>query len=426
VLIHRLSGLGLGIGCRLIDDFLATQPASESLTIIFTTRSSRKSDETLATLEAHLARHKLNEVRQRIHFQPENVELTSLLSVRALARRLLASDLPYIDAVILNAGIGGWIGLDWPLAIWTFVTSIRQSTTWPKFKLGAVGLVAKPQFPADVGALSCEQPLLGELFCANVFGHYMLLHWLMPLLRACRPESPGKIIWMSSIEAVARHYNPADHQGLETDAAYEHTKRMTDYLALTSRNQPATARLVEEFCTPSRDMETHNPRPLTSTPAIGVVHPGICTTTIISLYWIVHQAYRLAIYMARWCGSPWANVTSYIGSLSAVWLALISAQDLEAEEAKEGGGPCKWGTAVDRRGRASVRRTDVEGWGINGTGEPFGDKWWGGTVGRKSGSKDATKEDVQQFVAEGAEVWRKMEALRKDWEARIREYETQR
>ncbi|OAP55820.1 hypothetical protein AYL99_09972 [Fonsecaea erecta] len=428
------SGLGLGTCCRLIDEYLAssshTGDHGGTLTIIFTTRSAKKGSETLATLEKHREARHGSPSGRRIYFQPENVELTSLLSVRALSRKLLASDLPHLNAIVLNAGIGGWSGLDWPLTLWTVLTGIRQATTWPTFKLGLVGLVTKPQFPPGTMPRGEEEPILGEVFCANVFGHYMLVHWLMPLFRACDPQDRGKIIWSTSIEAVGRHYNPDDHQGLKSTAAYEHTKRMGDLMALSAVDQPATAKQVKEYTTPSqaRVSSFARERPDQSEPTFHVSHPGICTTTIISLYWIVHECYRLGIYLARWCGSPWANVTSYLGAASATWLALASLADIRAQAVQATGdpetrGPCKWGSSTDRLGRSYVRITDVPGWGIDGSGKPFKDKWWGGSLGRKAGFVDATKEDVETFVAEGAEVWNKMEALRKDWEARIEQYD---
>ena len=423
----RLSGLGLGTCCRLIDEYLALHNSDNStLTILFTTRSARKGSETQSTLEKHLARHGRPKSDRKVYFQSENVELTSLLSVRALCRKLLSSDIPHLNAIVLNAGIGGWSGLNWPLAIWTFLTDIRQATTWPKYKLGLAGLVTKPQLPHDAG--TPQEPLVGEVFCANTFGHYMLVHWLMPLFRTCPPESPGKIVWSTSIEASAHHYNPADPQGLKSSGAYEHTKRIGDLLALTAA-QPAAAKQVKQYTTPTLSVRSKAPRPDRSQPLFLLSHPGICTTTIISLFWIIHEAYRLGIYLARWCGSPWANVTAYLGASSAAFLALASLADIKAKRIEalgdDVGGPCKWGSSVDRLGHSYIRVTDVDGWGINGSGESFGEKWWGGTLGRKTGYTDASKEDVENFVASGAGVWEAMETLRQDWELRIEAYEAQ-
>ena len=422
-----LSGLGLGICTRLIDDFVNTRSTSASLTIIFTTRGAHKSDETLATLATHLTRYHPEDVHDRISFQPENVELTSLLSVRSLAQNLLASKLPYLNAIICNAGIGGWSGLNWPLAVMTVLADIRRATTWPEFKLGVVGLLAKPQLPVQDGKQS-EEPLLGEVFCANVFGHYMLAHWLMPLLWACDSSTPGKVVWIGSVEACARHYNSNDHQGLRSDAAYEHGKRLTDLMALTAQNQPATSKSVNDFLDPTQPL-VRSSRQQMSRPTTQVTQPGIVTTTIISLYWIVHQAYLLSIYLSRWVGGVWSTVKPYPAAASATWVALASADEMRALEAEDGGGEGKWGTAIDPLGRTSIRRTEAEGWGINGSGKSYKDTWWGGPawwgggyVGRRKGAKDATKEDVDTFITDGAEVWRKMEGLRTDWEKRLEAY----
>lgn len=420
------SGLGLGVCTRLIDDFLRTKGPSESLTLIFTTRSARKGADTLKTLRSHIDATARSSA-ERIHLRPENVELTDLLSVRTLAQKLLASDLPRLDAIILNAGIGGWTGLDWPLAIRTVLVDLRRATTWPTFKIGAVGVVTKPQLSSGIGEI-IQEPPLGEVFCANVFGHYMLAHWLMPLFSACPSTSPAKIIWVSSVEASRRHYNPADHQGLQSSAAYEHTKRLTDYLALTE-GQPAVQKHLASYVNPENPLSAHQ-RPRKSSPTLHTTQPGIVTTTIINLYWIVQQAYLLAIYIARWLGSPWGTVNPYPAAISAVWLALVSRNELVARETSDGGKAVKWGSAVDRLGRPRVETTDVEGWGFNGSGKPFADTWWGGpswwqggNVGRPKGAEDATKEDVEDFIVQGADVWKKMEDLRIEWEQRLHAYD---
>ncbi|ETN37740.1 uncharacterized protein HMPREF1541_07363 [Cyphellophora europaea CBS 101466] len=416
------SGLGLGICTRLIDDFLRTKQASDTLTLLFTTRSTRKGSDTLKILRSHVDSIALSS-SNRIHLRSEIVELTSLLSVRGLAQRLIASDVPQLDAVILNAGIGGWTGLDWPLAIGTVLVDLRRATTWPTFKLGAVGVVAKPQLP-PVDGEKLDEPPLGEVFCANVFGHYMLAHWLMPLLWTCPSSSPAKIVWVSSIEASARHYNPADHQGLRSNAAYEHSKRLTDYLALT-QGQSKTRTSLSSYLH-CEAVEGAPKRPQISRPTIHTTQPGILTTTIIDLYWIVHQAYLLAIFIARWLGSPWATVNPYPAAISAVWLALVSRSELELKEKTGGGKAIKWGSAIDRLARSRVESTDVEGWGFNGSGKAFADTWWGGPswwrgghIGRPQDAKDATLEDVEAFIDEGAKVWAKMEQLRQDWEQRL-------
>lgn len=361
-------------------------------------------------------------------FQAEaDVELTSLLSVKALARRLVASDLPQLDAVICNAGMGGWTGLNWPLAVWKILLDIRTNTTWPTYKLGIVGAITKPQLPTET-TFSTEPPL-GEIFCANLFGHYMLVHWLMPLLCACRPERPAKIIWVSSIEPQAYHFDPADFQGLRTDAAYEHSKRMTDLLALTS-TESSTADLVSKyhFLPPSPSSSTTRPSP--SQPTMHLFHPGIVVTSVISLYWLLAQGYLLGIFLARLLGAPWSTVHPYTAAAGATFLALSSEDDITRHQETDTGNPhgtAKWGTAVNVRGHPRVRVTEVDRWGLNGSGVRFADTWWGGRsgLGRKPGTVDATQGDVAEFIEQGKYVWQRMEALRLEWEQRIEDYESQ-
>jgi 3-keto steroid reductase len=380
----------------------------------------------LQTLQSHLQRTS-QQALQRIHLRPENLELTNLLSVRALSQKLLASDIPRLDAIILNAGIGGWVGIDWLLLSRKIVVDWRRATTWPTSKLGAVGLVARPQL-LPVDGENSDEPPLGEVFCANVFGHYLLTHWLMPLFSACPLSSPAKVIWVGSLEAARKHYNPADHQGLRTDASYEHTKRVMDYLALTS-GHPTADKYVSSYTSPETSFCVHTREKL-SRPTVHVTQPGILTTTIIALHWLLQQGYLLGIYIARWLGSPWATVNPYPAAISAVWLALVSHDQLNAVERKDGGKAIKWGSAVDRLGRARVEATDVPDWGYNGSGRPFAHTWWGGPawvgggeIGRNHGAKDPTKEEVEDFVAEGVEVWARMEELRSEWEERLQTYE---
>ncbi|KAK5949279.1 3-keto-steroid reductase [Knufia fluminis] len=418
-------GLGLGICLRLIDDFLKSRNATDTLNIIYTTRSTRKGTDTLKTLQAHLHRYHPSSQHNRATFQAENVELTKLLSVRDLARKLNSSELPQLDAIICNAGIGGWVGLDWFTAIPAILLDIRNNTVWPTFKLGTIGALTKPQLPE--GSLADPEPPLGEVFCANLFGHYMLVHWLMPLLRACDDGTPGKIIWVSSLEPQSHHFNRDDLQGLRTDAPYEHGKRLTDILALTS-TRSATEKAVASFTSVEG---TKSEQAARSVPRQHVYHPGVVVTSVISLYWILQQAYLLGIYLARWVGSPWSNVEPYTAAHGATWLALASEEEIQQAEADAhpaaAAKACKvkWGTTVNRAGRSTVRPTEVDKWGITGSGESFASTWWGGSsgLGRKPGAVEAKAEDVEEFVALGAEVWEEMEELRRDWERRIEESE---
>ena len=342
--------------------------------------------------------------------------------MKALSERLLRSAVPRLDAIVLNAGLGGFVGLNWPLALWSVTTDLVEAVTRPTYKLTVRGLITQPQSPASTANPHVKEPVLGEIFCGNVFGHYMLAHWLMPLLRACPPSRPGRIIWLSSIEAEVDQFNKDDFQALESRSAYGHVKRMIDLMALTSTNEPATAKSVQAFLDPTdaNDRRLSSKQAAPSKPTIHVAHPGVCATSMMPLPWILVLVMIFADYIARWIGSPWHTTSAYTGAAASVWLALA---DLEEVSEREKSGPAKWGSAVTRWGQESVQRTDVPQWGLSGDGEKV-ERWevghgWLGAWGRKRRLKDATKEDVERFVEDGALVWRELERLRREWEGRI-------
>ncbi|KAH9862565.1 hypothetical protein IAQ61_009982 [Plenodomus lingam] len=407
------SGLGLAIGTRLIDEFLQTRPQSESLVLIITTRDRRKGDATIETLEKHLrtviSSHErilpgISQVLQRrVYFRQERLDLLSLVSVQKLCKKLRETT-PKLDVVVCNAGIGGWTGINWPLAIWTILTGWKSAVTWPTFKLAGVGRVAKPQIPADKRV---EEPPLGEVFCANFFGHYLLGHYLAPLL-AKHPRNEhtrGRLIWVSSLEAYDHMFDINDLQGLASHAPYESSKRLTDVMAICSR-LPSTADLVAHYFDGAHDSEK------TSSPRIYTSHPGICGTSIIALPVILEYLMFTAFYIARWLGSQWHPVTAAKGATAMVWLALAKQSTLDSMEGKDGVG--KWGSATDVWGRERVERTEVAGWG------------WGGRLGetRTSGrdpyAQDVSQENQERFLQIGQKCWEEMERFRREWEERLR------
>ncbi|KAF2264604.1 3-ketosteroid reductase-like protein [Lojkania enalia] len=410
------SGLGLAVGCRLIDEFLQTRPQSQSLVLIITTRDLRKGDATVRKLREHLSKicreqeRKVPGIRmlleQRVHFRQEILDLTSLVSVQKLSKRLRDTT-PKLHSVICNAGIGGWEDLYWGRAVWTILTNWKSAVTWPTFKKSGVGWVTKPQIPITDDGKKIEEPPLGEVFCANFFGHYLLGHYLAPLLARHPPEenTRGRLIWVSSLEAYAHSLNISDIQSIPSHSPYEASKRLTDIMGITS-TLPSTMPLVDEY------LDYHGPSKQKTKPRIYVSQPGICGTSIFALPLILEYAMFAAFFVARWLGSQWHPVTAYKGAVSMVWLALAKQSTLDAMEAQEGVG--KWGSACDRRGDERVERTEVEGWG------------WGGFLnerkrktGRSPYARDLTPELKRRFEEAGEACWRELERLRVEWETRL-------
>lgn len=387
--------------------------------------------------------------------------------MRAAARQLLGGTLPLeghgaagvriprLDAVILNAGIGGWTCVDWLGAVRNFLTAgWVQATTWPTFKLAEPGLLVEPL--PESGSGDQKKPTsttaMGQVFCANVFGHYLFAHAIMPLLSRRGGGGgdedgvpPGRIIWESSLEATGEHFSPDDFQGVRKHAAYESTKRLTDLLCLTAdlpSVRPHARRYWEEDEEGEEKedgaagREREHEQEQKQRPRVYLCHPGIVVTTIFPLPLLIFYAYKMAMYVTRWLGSPWHTNTSYTAAVSMVWLALAAQGELDGKGAQS----VKWGSACDFWGNSLVKKTEVDGWGWEGRVEGLeeeggvdddgmgkGDRKAATTTarvlrkitGRKSGAEVVTEEKRIAFEEMGAECWREMERLRVEWEGRI-------
>ncbi|KAK1977135.1 hypothetical protein LZ30DRAFT_601983 [Colletotrichum cereale] len=463
------SGVGLGICERLIDDFLATRPLSAHLILIPTTRSLRKSRETVSSLRDHLRRtanaspalrsragdsyYDPQDTLDRVHLLSTQLDLCDLTSVYACAANLVAGALadptdtspsaprypiPRLDSVIFNAGFGGWTGLDWAgLFKDLFTNGLISLLTWPSFKLARPGAVLNqrpvrsdlvptdsPDNPLSLASAydtKPSSPVLGEVFCANVFGHYVLAHELLPLLSraaaAADNPAPGRVIWTSSIEPQARHFRLDDFQGLDTEGPYESSKRLTDVLSLTS-HLPATKKLSAPYFTPE-DPDTARALPVR--PSFYLTHPGVVASNLfpVPFPFVLFWAYKFALYLARWLGSPWHPVTGYNGAAAPVWVALQDDETLTELDAKK----IKWGSAASFSGRQDVKKTEVEGWGWEGAVEDRDslsrDPATGvlrKVVGRNPNATDLTAEQLADFEELGASIWAVMERLRREWE----------
>lgn len=388
--------------------------------IIFTTRSTKKGSDTLARLQEHLnSNNDLNPAdKNRVTFVPENVDLCDLVSVRTLSRRVL-QNFPKLDAIVLNAGLGGWTGIDWPRAVFGVLTDLVHEVSWPSYKIAPAGVVTERQTAqGEKGVEEEEEPRLGMVFCANVFGHYMLAHNVMPLLKrsGANGTGAGRVIWVSSLEATVNFFDINDIQGLRTTSAYESSKALTDILALTS-NLPSTAPWVNSFYSVDNDKNDTT----TTTPNTYLSHPGICGTTILPLPLPCFYAMIAIFWFARLLGSPWHTLSTYLGACAPVWLA-FSAQpvldDAEAPYLRHGGGRAKWGSAYDLFGSGPASHpasTEVDGWGyggVVGSAVVDADRW----RRRKRGARDLEAEEKTRFEELGRECWRQMEDLRIRWD----------
>ncbi|KAK7942868.1 3-keto-steroid reductase [Apiospora aurea] len=444
------SGVGQGICQRLIDDFLATRSLSAHLVLIPTTRSPQKSRETIDSLRAYLAKAARTSTKlrsrassdydpesavARVHLLAVEVDLCKLPSIYDAAAKLLGGQvrdptgnvaggqdlqIPKLDAVLFNAGYGGWDGIRWfEFARQFFTVGLVQSTTFPSFKSSQAGHILPLQ---EVPGNKSEdedgagQPRLAEVFCANTFGHYVLAHELMPLLTRSDPSEPAaRVVFTSSIDAEERHLDLDDFQGFKSTAAYESSKRITDLMCLTSE-LPSVQAVSSSFFGSGAPSSS---RKYTKKPRLYLSHPGIVCTPLFPLNAFMFFFYYYAMLLSRLLGSPWHGVDPYIGACATVWLALEDEATLDASHAQR----VKWGSAADRHGRADPKKTEVEGWGWEGKVEDAEalkrDEASGvlrKLTGRKWDAVQLTEEKRAKFEEDGVRCWKELEALRGRWE----------
>jgi 3-keto steroid reductase len=340
----------------------------------------------------------------------------SLGAQRAWGWGLSGIRLPRLDVIVLNAGIGGWQGLNWLMAVWDVFTDIVNSTTWPRFKVAKVGALVKAQLPSstqDSGDAKQHDPPLGEVFCSNFFGHYLLVHEIMPLLS--RPastgaQSGGRIMWMSSIQAQPFSLSLDDIQGLGSKIPYESSKRLTDVIALTV-NLPSVKRISAPYYDSTQTLT--GPKKSTGLvvkPTTYTVHPGVFNSDILPLPPVLMFFWQLIALMSRWMGSSWHPCDPYKAAVAPVWVALAEPEVLE----DMGGEAVKWGSSTNRWGDERVKKTEVDGWGWDGTVGAVvdGEK----RKGRHWEAVDLTEEARAEFEILGGQCWKKMEEMRSEWE----------
>ena len=269
-----------------------------------------------------------------------------------------------------------------------------RATTWPEYMRGDVGARAPPQTTTDA-----DEPALGRVFAANVFGHYCLT---AALARRGALDASSRVVWTGSVSAAPRDFDESDLQALRTGRAYESSKRLTELLVLTS--ECAGARRYVRGMIGGDDP-----------PTFYLTHPGVVATAIAGQSALPALLALLVLHVARLLGSPWHLVSAYRGAASAVLVALGGV---------ELGSKGKWGSATPGGdgggfvwGGERVVRTEVEGWGFAGrAGEGEGV-----SVSGRKGWEPTSRESVEEFEALGGRVWREMEELRGEWERRIGE-----
>ncbi|XP_028937406.1 3-keto-steroid reductase/17-beta-hydroxysteroid dehydrogenase 7 isoform X2 [Ornithorhynchus anatinus] len=199
-----VTGASSGIGLALCRRLLAED---DSVRLCLACRDPRRAEAARASLLASHPDARLSSVR---------LDVSSLDSVLGAARDLRRR-FRRLDFLYLNAGI-----MPNPkLNIKALVSSFFSRELFHVMST-ADGLLTQEDGTTADG--------LREVFATNVFGHFVLIRELEPLL--CRPDSPSRLVWTSSSNARRSNFSLDDVQHSRGREPYSSSKYVTDLLSV--------------------------------------------------------------------------------------------------------------------------------------------------------------------------------------------------
>ncbi|CAE6465303.1 unnamed protein product [Rhizoctonia solani] len=261
----------------------------DGLTLVLACRSAQRAETARSNLfeliDNELAKRDTpygRSFRKNLEIEIVKLDLSSVESV---------FEFPYITHLILNAGIGDFVGINWPLAIWEICTRFKTAVTAPGFKIQGTGKMSEDG--------------LGWVWQCNVFGHFVLVRALREML-AHNPFSSSRVLWTTSLEGRPSFFpGPDDYQLLSASHSYEASKFETELIACG----------LDELESERNNGVRHL-----------IVHPGIAGTNIFLEHtgWFLDKLMFLAFYIARLLGSKHHPIQAYKAAISAVHVALVS------------------------------------------------------------------------------------------------------
>ncbi|PCH42767.1 hypothetical protein WOLCODRAFT_102597 [Wolfiporia cocos MD-104 SS10] len=379
-------GVGFGVCHRLLVQLSQPQPpdaqpvfakhagtsgpvlasASEGVTIIMACRDLQRAGAARAQLygllDTHIAKiprgtkeHEYAlEFQRNVALEIHRVDLSSVRSVFDFGKEV-SQKYPYISHLICNAGLATYSHLDY----WVFFRQVFEDP---------LDAVRHPMFNVQKsGAMS--QDNLGHVWQCNVFGHYVMYRTLQPLLSryssqfdtASEPLPQARVLWMSSVDALATYDPDTDWQLTKTDTSYQSSKAQIDFLVMELARR-------DHVPTPSSPSSTSP-----TSPAIGhyLVSPGITATKMAAELlrpYILELCMLAFFYFVRMLGSPHVNFATYKSAVAASHVTLAPARCIPTTAAGEGMGEeedtrfPKLTVFSDRLGRERVGIDPVAAW----------------------------------------------------------------
>ena len=312
-LITGTSGnLGTAIAKRLIKEV----PHDKKLTIIVTSRTLAKANETIK----QLVDYNNNEVKRSgiLDFDYSLLDFTDMVSILSSVYELQKNH-KCIDIIYLNAAQGVYAGIDWIGATIECCSNPIKGVTYPTYKIQKVGVKSKDN--------------LGLVFQANVFGPYYFIHKLIEYKLFEKSDNP-RIIWISSVMSKPSYLSMNDLQLLNSNESYEGSKRLIDLIHLATYKDLLQKHNVKQYLT----------------------HPGIVTSFSFFQFLnpITYYGMLFLFYIARFLGSPWHNIHGWIGANSQIFTSLY-ADPLNGDIQS-----VKYGSASHWNGKEYIKVDEVD------------------------------------------------------------------
>ncbi|GAB5583730.1 3-keto-steroid reductase/17-beta-hydroxysteroid dehydrogenase 7 isoform X3 [Prionailurus iriomotensis] len=279
------SGVGLALCKRLLEE-------DHELHLCLACRNRSKAE---AVCEALLASHPLAEV------SIVQVDVSNLQSVFRASEEL-KQRFQRLDYVYLNAGI-----MPNPqLNIKALFSGLFSRKVIHMFSTAEGLLTQEDQITADG---------LQEVFETNVFGHFILIQELAPLL--CHSDSPSQLIWTSSRNARKSNFCLEDIQHSRGQEPYSSSKYAVDLLSVAVNRNFNSRRLTTINKLAFDYANTLQTRGLYSS----VVCPGTMVTNMTCgiLPPFVWTLLMPIIWLLRFFANAF-TLTPYNGTEALVWL----------------------------------------------------------------------------------------------------------
>ncbi|XP_075040184.1 3-keto-steroid reductase/17-beta-hydroxysteroid dehydrogenase 7 [Mixophyes fleayi] len=199
-----ITGANSGIGLALCERLLSQD---DQIRLCLACRNLQRAEVARSTL---LSSHPSSDI------SIVQVDVGNLKSV-VRGAKTLRQRYERIDSLYLNAGI-----MPHPqISIKAFIKGLFSRKAISMFATGEGLLTQKDRVTEDG---------LQEVFETNVFGHFVLIKDLEPLL--CHMDSPSQLIWTSSSNARRSAFNLSDYQHSLGQESYSSSKYATDLLSV--------------------------------------------------------------------------------------------------------------------------------------------------------------------------------------------------